>query len=137
MSWRQPFLREWFFVQGDLNYLNDDRLDRSHYLSAMVRLEAISKFEQIRTIKAHKIWAFNLNPMSFYWRCSTVVKTIRSPESHVLLQRRLFHLWHIPYCAVCTLNSFYFWCFFSLVRKLIRSLRVTFGLSISHCGCAH
>ncbi|MEK5794912.1 hypothetical protein VXE63_22950 [Acinetobacter nosocomialis] len=41
MSWRQPFLREWFFVQGDLNYLNDDRLDRSHYLGAMVRLEAI------------------------------------------------------------------------------------------------
>jgi len=41
VSWRQPFLREWFFVQGDLNYLNDDRLDRSHYLGAMVRLEAI------------------------------------------------------------------------------------------------
>lgn len=29
-----------------------------------------------------------------------------------LLQRRLFHLWHIPYRAVGTLHSFYFWRFF-------------------------
>ncbi len=41
VSWRQPFLREWFFIQGDVNYLNDDRADRSHYLGALVRLEAI------------------------------------------------------------------------------------------------
>ncbi|WP_455602799.1 hypothetical protein [Acinetobacter pecorum] len=41
VSWRQPFLREWFFVQADLNYLNDDRLNRSHYLGALVRMEAI------------------------------------------------------------------------------------------------
>ena len=40
-SWRQPFLREWFFVQTDVNYLNDHREDRSHYLGAAVRLEAI------------------------------------------------------------------------------------------------
>lgn len=41
VSWRQPFLREWFFVQGDLNYLNDHRADRSHFLGALVRLEAL------------------------------------------------------------------------------------------------
>ncbi len=40
VSWRQPFLREWFFVQTDLNYLNDERLDRSHYVGGLVRLEA-------------------------------------------------------------------------------------------------
>ena len=41
VSWRQPFLREWFFVQTDVNYLNDHREDRNHYLGAAVRLEAI------------------------------------------------------------------------------------------------
>ena len=41
VSWRQPFLREWFFVQGDLNYLNEHREDRSHYLGALIRLEAL------------------------------------------------------------------------------------------------
>ncbi|WP_425551401.1 hypothetical protein [Acinetobacter baylyi] len=41
MSWRQPVWREWFYVQGDLNYLNDHREDRSHYLSTFVRLEAL------------------------------------------------------------------------------------------------
>ncbi len=41
ISWRQPLWREWFYVQGDLNYQNDQREDRSHYLSTLVRLEAI------------------------------------------------------------------------------------------------
>ncbi|WP_347453246.1 hypothetical protein [Acinetobacter thermotolerans] len=41
VSWRQPFLREWFFIQTDVNYLNDHREDRSHYLGAALRLEAI------------------------------------------------------------------------------------------------
>lgn len=41
VSWRQPFLREWFYIQGDLNYFNDDRENRSHYLSALVRFEAL------------------------------------------------------------------------------------------------
>ena len=41
VSWRQPFLRDWFFVQGDLNYLNDHRDDRSHFMGALVRLEAL------------------------------------------------------------------------------------------------
>ena len=41
VSWRQPFLREWFFIQGDLNYLNDHRKDKSHYIGALVRLEAL------------------------------------------------------------------------------------------------
>ena len=41
MSWRQPFLREWFYIQGDLNYLNDHREDRSHFVSALVRFETL------------------------------------------------------------------------------------------------
>ena len=41
VSWRQPVWREWFYVQGDLNYLNDRREDRSHVPSALVRLEAL------------------------------------------------------------------------------------------------
>ncbi len=41
VSWRQPFLREWFYIQGDLNYFNDHREDRSHYVSALVRFEAL------------------------------------------------------------------------------------------------
>lgn len=40
-SWRQPLWREWFFVQGDLNYLNQHREHRSHTLGAMIRLEAL------------------------------------------------------------------------------------------------
>ncbi len=41
VSWRQPLWREWFFVQGDLNYFNDHREDRSHYARALLRLEAL------------------------------------------------------------------------------------------------
>lgn len=41
VSWRQPVLREWFFVQGDLNYINDHREDRNHYVSTFLRLEAL------------------------------------------------------------------------------------------------
>ncbi len=41
VSWRQPLWREWFYVQGDLNYFNDHREDKSHYPSALVRLEAL------------------------------------------------------------------------------------------------
>jgi len=41
VSWRQPVWREWFYVQGDLNYFNDRREDRSHFPSALVRLEAL------------------------------------------------------------------------------------------------
>lgn len=41
ISWRQPLWREWFYVQGDLNYFNDHHEDRSHYPSALVRLEAL------------------------------------------------------------------------------------------------
>lgn len=38
-SWRQPLWREWFFVQADVNYLNDKRLNRKHYPSANLRFE--------------------------------------------------------------------------------------------------
>ena len=41
VSWRQPLWREWFFVQGDLHYLNDDREDYSHYVQTALRLEAL------------------------------------------------------------------------------------------------
>ena len=41
VSWRQPFLREWFFVQGDLNYLNDHREDETHHAGVLLRLEAL------------------------------------------------------------------------------------------------
>ncbi|SPL69416.1 hypothetical protein [Acinetobacter stercoris] len=41
ISWRQPLWREWFYVQGDLNYFNDHREDRNHYFSTIVRLEAL------------------------------------------------------------------------------------------------
>lgn len=41
VSWRQPVFREWFFVQADLNYQNDRRLNRDHYASALIRLEAL------------------------------------------------------------------------------------------------
>lgn len=41
VSWRQPLWREWFYVQGDLNYFNDEREDRNHYARALLRLEAL------------------------------------------------------------------------------------------------
>lgn len=41
VSWRQPLLREWFFVQGDVNYFNDHREDRNHFVSTFLRLEAL------------------------------------------------------------------------------------------------
>ncbi|MFW1875263.1 hypothetical protein ACG9XQ_18255, partial [Acinetobacter baumannii] len=41
VSWRQPVLREWFFVQGDLNYFNVHREDRNHYVSTFLRVEAL------------------------------------------------------------------------------------------------
>ena len=41
VSWRQPLWREWFYVQTDINYFNDQRADHSHYLSALLRLEAL------------------------------------------------------------------------------------------------
>ena len=41
VSWRQPVWREWFFVQGDLNYFNNHQEGYSHFIGAMVRLEAL------------------------------------------------------------------------------------------------
>lgn len=41
VSWRQPLWREWFFIQADVNYMNDKRLNRNHYPSAGVRLEML------------------------------------------------------------------------------------------------
>ncbi|MGA4852413.1 hypothetical protein ACPC5U_03905 [Acinetobacter haemolyticus] len=41
VSWRQPLWREWFYVQGDMSYLNDHREDRNHYVSTFLRLETL------------------------------------------------------------------------------------------------
>lgn len=41
VSWRQPLWREWFFIQADVNYMNDKRLNRDHYPSAGLRLEML------------------------------------------------------------------------------------------------
>ena len=41
VSWRQPLWREWFYVQTDLNYLNEHREDRRHYLGVLLRLETL------------------------------------------------------------------------------------------------
>ena len=41
VSWRQPFLRDWFFVQADVNYKNNRDEDRDHEIGTFVRLEAI------------------------------------------------------------------------------------------------
>jgi len=41
ISWRQPLWREWFYVQGDLNYFNDHRENQSHHPSTLLRLEAL------------------------------------------------------------------------------------------------
>ena len=39
LGWRQPFLREWLFVQAEVNYYNDEDLDRDHHVGALLRLE--------------------------------------------------------------------------------------------------
>lgn len=41
VSWRQPFLRDWFYIQSDVSYYNDKDLDRSNYLLGFLRLEAV------------------------------------------------------------------------------------------------
>ncbi|PJG85028.1 hypothetical protein CVP05_08260 [Conservatibacter flavescens] len=41
ISYRQPILRQWLFIQPELSYYNDKREDRSHYLRAFLRIEAI------------------------------------------------------------------------------------------------
>lgn len=41
VSWRQPLWREWFFIQGDLNYLDDHKADHSHHVGVLLRLEAL------------------------------------------------------------------------------------------------
>ncbi|EPF70447.1 hypothetical protein [Acinetobacter rudis] len=41
VSWRQPIGREWLFIQADLNYFNQHRDHRDHYLSSLIRFEAL------------------------------------------------------------------------------------------------
>lgn len=39
VGWRQPLWREWFFVQAELNYLNDRDRQRDHAIGSLLRLE--------------------------------------------------------------------------------------------------
>lgn len=41
ISYRQPVWREWLFMQTELNYYNDKSEDKSHYPSALLRIEAL------------------------------------------------------------------------------------------------
>ena len=41
VSYRQPFLRDWFFIRGDLAYVNDRSLQRDHTPVTFIRLEAL------------------------------------------------------------------------------------------------
>lgn len=41
INWRQPFLRQWFFIQPEVHYYNDKNKNRKHHLGVFLRLEAI------------------------------------------------------------------------------------------------
>ncbi len=41
ISYRQPFWREWLFLQAEMNYFNDKEEDKNHFLSGLLRLEAL------------------------------------------------------------------------------------------------
>lgn len=41
INWRQPVLRQWLFIQPELNFYNNKKQDRKHALGAFLRLEAI------------------------------------------------------------------------------------------------
>ena len=41
ITYRQPILRKWLFIQPELSFYNDKDNDRSHYLRGFLRVEAI------------------------------------------------------------------------------------------------
>lgn len=41
LSYRQPFWRDWLFLQTELNYFNDKEEDKDHFVSTLLRLEAL------------------------------------------------------------------------------------------------
>ena len=41
ISYRQPFWRDWLYLQTELNYFDDKEEDKSHFLSGLLRLEAL------------------------------------------------------------------------------------------------
>lgn len=41
INWRQPVLRKWLYIQPELNFYNNKKLDRKHTLGAFLRLEAV------------------------------------------------------------------------------------------------
>lgn len=41
INWRQPIYKEWVYIQPEVHYYNDKKLDRKHHLGAFFRLEVI------------------------------------------------------------------------------------------------
>lgn len=41
INWRQPILRQWLFIQPELSFYNNRKIDRKHTLNAFLRVEAI------------------------------------------------------------------------------------------------
>lgn len=41
ITYRQPFWRDWLYLQTELNYFNDKDKDKDHFLSGLLRLEAL------------------------------------------------------------------------------------------------
>lgn len=41
VSWRQPIWRKWFYVQTEVNYLNNKEKNRDHDMGGLLRLEAL------------------------------------------------------------------------------------------------
>lgn len=41
INWRQPILRQWLFIQPEINFYNNKSLNRKHALGAFLRLEAV------------------------------------------------------------------------------------------------
>lgn len=41
INWRQPILRQWLFIQPEINFYNNKSVHRKHALGAFLRIEAI------------------------------------------------------------------------------------------------
>ncbi|MGX2975386.1 hypothetical protein ACWIUH_10600 [Ursidibacter arcticus] len=41
VTWRQPILRQWLFVQPEANFYNNQKLERKHTLGVFLRIEAV------------------------------------------------------------------------------------------------
>ncbi len=41
ISWRQPILRKWLFIKPEVQYYNDRKEDRNHFINLFLRIEAV------------------------------------------------------------------------------------------------